>query len=103
METIVTVVKATAALPVGNPEYAVHGADCSTNACTDCFANDTADRARHPVTFVSTLLSAAHDALGVPDLGNRQQGKSEGRARQVKLRRRAAREGRPLGPIHRHL
>jgi hypothetical protein len=103
VEMIVAVVKAAAGLPIGNTEHAIHSADCAANTCPDCLANHAADWASHPVTFVSTLLRAAHDALRVPDLRNRQQSESERRARKIELRRLADRRGRRLDLVHNHL
>ena|ERR1700744_3732222 len=100
VETIVAVVKAAAAPPIGNSECTINGADCSANTCPDCFANDAADGARHPVTFVSTLLCASHDALRGTGLRNNQQRERERHARKIKLRRRADRPGRRLVRDH---
>jgi hypothetical protein len=80
VETIVAVVKPTAARPIGNAENTINGADCATNTCPNCSANKTADGARHPITFVSTLLCAAHDALRETGFGKSQKRERERRA-----------------------
>src|SRR5579871_18321 len=102
MEVIVAVVEAATAAPM-YAEHAIDCADSAANTCPDDFANHTADWACHPVTFVSTLLRPANNALRVADLGNRQQRESERRARKIKLRLRADRPGRRLGLVHDHL
>src|SRR5581483_8863574 len=103
VEMIVAVVVAAAASSVGNAEHAINGADSAANTCPDDLSDHAAYGSGHTVTFVSTLLRAAHDSLGASDLGKRQQGESERCARKTKLRRRTDRGGRRLGLIHDHL
>ena len=46
-----------------------------------------ADRAGDPVAFPGALLSAAYDALGMPELGHREQSEDDGCRRQKEFRR----------------
>jgi hypothetical protein len=81
VEAAVAVVKAAATImaPIGNPEHAFNGSHRATDAGADRAANHAAHWTGGPVTFVCTLLRAAHDALRMPDLGDREQCKRDGR------------------------
>ena len=59
-------------MPIGNPEHTVDGANRSANAGADRSADQPADRAGGPIAFVGTFLRAAHDALGVPGMRDRE-------------------------------
>ena len=84
VEMIVAVVKAAAAIaaPIGNAEHAIHRADRAADTGSDRAADHTAYRTGGPVTFVGAFLRAAHDALGMPDMGDREQREGDGRDRQ---------------------
>src|ERR1700704_1779203 len=88
MVAAVIIAAATMATPpatIRNPEHALDGSHCATDAGPDRAANHTADRAANPVAFRRALLRAAHDALRMPDMGDREQGESECRGRKMKL------------------
>src|SRR3981081_3285939 len=88
MVVAVVIAAATMATPpatIRNPEHALAGSHCATDAGPDRAANHTADRAANPVAFRRALLRAAHDALRMPDMGDREQGDSECRGRKMKL------------------
>jgi len=70
VEMVVTIVIAAAAPAIWNPEHAVDGAYCPTDARADRAANHPADRTGCPATFVRAFLRAAHDALCVSDSRN---------------------------------
>src|SRR3979411_2229190 len=72
----VVIAAATMATPpatIRNPEHALDGSHCATDAGPDRAANHTADRAANPVAFRRALLRAAHDALRMPDMGDCEQ------------------------------
>ena len=70
MEAIVTVVIAAAAVAaVRDAEHALHGPHRAADTGSDRPADHTTDRSGDPVALVGTFLRAAHDALGVPDMG----------------------------------
>src|SRR5579872_2571614 len=103
VKMIVTVVKSAAALPMGNAQHAIDGSDCAANTCPNRLADNAADGASYPVSFVRTFLRASHDTLRVSDLRKGQQGKSERCGGKIKLRHRADRAGRHLRFVHNHL
>ncbi len=79
---IVAIVEAAAAIAaIRNSEYAIHGAHRTPNAGTDRSANKPAHRTGGPVALVRALLRAAHNTLRMPELGDRQQCKSQRRTR----------------------
>ena len=79
VESIVAIVIAAAPIAtVVDAEYALHGAHRAADAGPDCSADDTADRAGNPVSFVGAFPRAAHDALRVPDMRDREQCKHHG-------------------------
>jgi hypothetical protein len=78
---------ATPPATIRNPEHALDGSHCATDAGPDRAANHTADRAANPVAFRRALLRAAHDALRMPDMGDCEQGESACRGRKMKLYR----------------
>src|SRR5437879_2893622 len=89
---IVAVVIAAAAMAappatIRNSEHALDGSHGAADAGPDRTANHTADRAGNPVAFRRALLRAAHHALRMPDVGDREQGESECRSRKMKLYR----------------
>ena len=91
---IVAVVIAAAAIAgsrIGNPEYAIHGADRAADAGADRAADHTADRTGGPVAFVGAFLGAADDALRMSDMGNREQGEGNSRSCQIDF------SGKPAG------
>src|SRR3984893_13403998 len=98
VEATMVIVKAAAAIvtPIGNPEHAIHGAHGSADAGSDRAANQSAHRTGGPVAFIRTFLGAAHDALRVPDMGNRQQAESECSTRKIESDRRTGRQRRCL-------
>ena len=71
-EAIVAIVVAAAATPVVNPKHAIHGAYSTADAGTDRASDQPADRTGCPVTFRSSLARAAHDALRMADMGDRE-------------------------------
>src|SRR5580704_3746003 len=93
VETIIAIVEAPAVVPIPrtrNPEHAVDRAHRSADAGAD----RAADRTGGPIAFIRALLRTAHDALGMPDMGHREQCERERRARQIELRGRAGRQRR---------
>src|SRR5258708_7342503 len=73
-----------AAAPVAaiwNPEHALDRPHGAADAGTHGAADHTTHRAGDPVTFVGALPGAAHDALGVPGMGDRQQREEDGGGR----------------------
>ncbi len=80
---MVAIVKAAAAIAaIGNPEYAVHRAHRAANTGADRATNQPAHRTGRPVAFISALLRTAHNALGVTDMGRREQCERECRPRE---------------------
>jgi len=76
---------ATPPATIRNSEHALDGSHCAADAGPNRTANHTADRAGNPVAFRRALLRAAHHALRMPDVGDREQGESECRSRKMKL------------------
>lgn len=74
----VVIPAAAAIATVRNAEYAL---DC-TNGATDTGTDDAPDSAAHgtgnAVTFMGAFLGAAHDALGMTGLRQRQQREQDG-------------------------
>ncbi|MDA9532105.1 hypothetical protein ACM42_27330 [Bradyrhizobium sp. CCBAU 25338] len=81
MEAVMAVVISATAVTVVAVGNAEHALDC-TDGPTNAGADDAADCAAHgpadAVTFIRTLLRAAHDALGMTDLRQRQQRQQDG-------------------------
>src|SRR3981189_633884 len=101
MVVAVVIAAATMATPpatIRNPEHALDGSHYATDAGPDRAANHTADRAPHPLAFRRALWRAAHDALRMPDMGDREQGESECRSRKMKLYRQTGRHCRYFDP-----
>src|SRR6202035_2409233 len=97
VETIVAIVETPAVVPIPrtrNPEYAIDRTHRSADAGADRAANHAAYRTGSPIAFIRALLRTAHDALGVPDMGDHQQCERERRARQMERPRRAGRQRR---------
>src|ERR1700730_4533373 len=73
VEMVVAVVIAAAAIAaIADPEHASDRAHGAADTGADCAADHTADRPGDPVAFPRALLGAAHDALGMPEPGKRQ-------------------------------
>src|ERR1700722_13533950 len=87
---------------IGNAEYAVHRTDGATDAGSDRSANGAADGAGNPVAFIRAFLRAAHDTLGMSDMGDSEQREREYRPRKIKPRGRTGwqRRCRNLGGLH---
>jgi len=83
------VVKAAAAIvmAVRNSQHAVNRAHRAADAGADCAADHPADRAGNPVALRRAFVRAAHDALGIPKPGHRQQCQSDRRNRNITSRR----------------
>jgi hypothetical protein len=82
VEAIVTIVKpatVTAIAAIGNTEHAINGTHGAADTGADRAANHAADRTGGPVTLIGSLLRAADDALGMGELGDREQRQSDGR------------------------
>jgi hypothetical protein len=73
VEVVITVVETSAAVmvAVGNAEDTVDGADGAADTCADHATYGAAHRTGDPVTFGSTLLGSAHDALGRGEMRDR--------------------------------
>ncbi|MGC0393516.1 hypothetical protein ACVIU7_004182 [Bradyrhizobium liaoningense] len=80
-ETVMAVVISATAVTVVPVRNAEHALDC-TDGPANAGADDAADGAAHgpadAVTFIRALLRAAHDALGMTDLRQRQQRQQDG-------------------------
>ncbi len=85
VEAIIAVIEAAAAImtPVRNAENAIDGADRTSDTRSDSAANDAADRSGNPVTFGSSILGSANDALGMSELRDRQPCEYQSRDRQL--------------------
>src|SRR4030081_3110852 len=97
MVVAVIIVAATMGTPpatIRNPEHALDGSHCATDAGPDRAANHTPDRAANQVDLRRALLRPPPDALRMPDMGNREQGESECRSRKMKLYRQTGRHCR---------
>ena len=91
----VAIVVAAAVMPpvIGNAEHAIDRAHRAADTGADRAADDATDRTGDPVAFMSALLRAAHDALRMAGMGDREQRESERRGRKMNLQqasRRAA-------------
>ena len=77
---VVAVVEAAAVIMVsiGNSQHAMNGAHRAADAGTDGAADHATDRTGDPIALVSTLLRAAHDALGMAGVRDRRQPQSDG-------------------------
>src|SRR5665213_3103581 len=84
----------TAIAAIGNAEHAVHGAHRTADTGADRAANHSADWTGGTAAFIRALLRAANDALGMPDVRNREQGESKGCARKMEFCGRAGGERR---------
>jgi hypothetical protein len=76
---VAIVIAAAATAAVVDAKYAPHGSRRAADTGSDRSADDAADRAANPVAFPGALLRAAHDALCMPDMGDREQCKHDGR------------------------
>jgi hypothetical protein len=85
---MVVAVVVAAAAAIRNPEHALDGTDRAANHA----ANHAADGSGNPVTFPRT----AHDALGVPELRDREQCKGDGRNGKKELHGHSGRQRRCL-------
>jgi hypothetical protein len=88
VESIVAIVEAAAStVPAMRPnaEHAIHRAYRATDACAYRTADDSTDRASRAAALARALLSAADDALRVPDMRDRQQSQSNCRRRKQGL------------------
>ena len=82
MKPVVAVIKTAAVImmPVRNSEHAIHRANGTTDTSADCSANHATYRAGDAIAFRRAFLRTAHDALGVPDMGDCEQSKCERRS-----------------------
>ena len=82
MESIVAVIKTAAVImmPVRNSEHAIHRANGAADTSADRAADHATYRAGHAIAFRRAFLRTAHDALGVPDMGDCEQSKCERRS-----------------------
>src|SRR5258705_7261428 len=93
----VVIAAATIATPIAairDSEHALDGAHRAADAGADRAANHPTHGAANPVAFVSTLLRAAHDALRMTDMGDREQREHQCRSREIKLYGQAGRQRR---------
>src|SRR2546421_1802960 len=99
---VAVVVAAAAIASLRNPEHTPDRAHGAADAGSDRPTNYATDRAGDPVTLVRAFLRAAHDALGVADMRDRQQREDEGRSREPKpdLQSRGQRRRLNLGFVH---
>ena len=67
---IVVAVAVTMPPVIGNAEHTLDRAHGAADTGTDRASDDPTDGAGDPVTLMSTLLRAAHDALGVAGMGH---------------------------------
>jgi hypothetical protein len=95
VESIVTIVKAVTSVPPAmrpNSEHAVYRAHRTADARADRTSDDGADRTGGTSALARAFLGASDDALRTPEMGDRQQGQSDCRSRQMKLEGKAARQ-----------
>src|ERR1700694_1154631 len=98
VKMIVPIVIAAAAIAtIPDPEHAFDRSHRAADTGTDCAANHTTDGAGNPVTLAGAFLRAAHDALRMPELGNREQRENECRSRK-EFYRHSGRQARCHGP-----
>jgi hypothetical protein len=98
VKSIIPVVKTAAAVAVIHPEYASNGTHRAADAGSDRAANYTADGPGNPVAFAGAFLRAPHEALGVADVGDREQGKGHCSSRKMKFEGHAGRQCRCPDP-----
>src|SRR6266702_4011455 len=96
MIAVVIAAAAVAAPPaaIRNPEHALDRAHCAADAGADRATNHTAHRAGDPASFVGTLLRPAHDALGMTDMGDREQCEHDCRSRKMEFYRQSGAQRR---------
>src|SRR5204862_5973132 len=80
---VAVVVAAAAIASIRNPEHTPDRAHRAADAGSDRPTDYATDRTGDPVTLVRAFLRAAHDALGVADVRDRQQREDEGRSREA--------------------
>jgi hypothetical protein len=103
VKSIIPVVKAAAAVAAIRPEYASNGTHRAADAGSDRAADYTADGPGNPVAFAGAFLRAPHEALGVADMGDREQGKGHCNSRKMKFEGHAGRQCRcPDHGLHLH-
>ena len=104
VERAVAVAIAVAVMPAAmrNAEDALDRADRSADTRTNGAAHDAADRAGNAVTLVSTFLRAAHDALRMRSMRDRQQDQRTGGGRENPPQRQTGRChcASNLGSVH---
>ncbi len=83
-------------MPIGNAKHAIDRAHRAADSGTDRAADDATDRTRHAIAFIRAFLRAAHDTLGVPDMGNGKHRKRKRRSRKIEPSRRKVRQCRCL-------
>jgi hypothetical protein len=98
VKSIIPVVKTAAAIAVIHPEYASDGTHRAADAGSDRAANHTADGPGNPVTFAGAFLRTPHEALGVADMGDREQGKGHCSSCKMKFEGHAGRQCRYPDP-----
>jgi len=81
VKVAVAVVVTVAAVPVGNSENAIDGANRATDARADGTADRGTDRTRNAAAFVRSLLGAAHDTLRMPGMADGEKREDQRRAR----------------------
>lgn len=74
---VVIAAAAAAILTVGNTQHPLDCADCAADACSDDATDCTAHGTANPITLIGAIPGAAHDALGVTRLRQRQQREHE--------------------------
>jgi hypothetical protein len=87
VEMIVAIVEAAAAIAMVHPEYAPDRTHRAADTGSDGSADHLANRSGDTAAFRRPLLRAADDALGMADMGDRQQGEGHGRSRQMEFDR----------------
>src|SRR6478736_6261942 len=90
VETMIAIVVAAAAVAappaaIRNPEHALD----RPHRAADAGTNRAANRAGDPVAFIGPLLRAAHDTLGMTDMGDREQCQHDCRSRKMEFCRQA--------------
>ena len=105
MEAVMSVVISTTAaagMTVGNTEHPLDCADCAADACpddaTDCAAHGTPNA----ITLIGALPGAAHDALGMARLRQRQQREHESDGCEQQADGRTGRQRGDMGFVHVH-
>jgi len=86
MKTVVAIVIAAAAIAATiDPEHTSHRAHRAADTGSDRAADHATHRTGNPVTFTGAFLGAAHDALRIAGMGNRQQGENDRRHRKMEF------------------